>query len=275
MASQTLKFTGIKTCLLLMMGCFLAAATSVHADINTGTIEKMASAQVTIERLRKQKTPDWEKIRAKYDVIAPLVQETDRKKGLTYDQEIRAAIDRCAAGDKPKVNMQILAKGLQHVVVLNIRDELETMEDTGGGKIAALFEGIRPTFTRRDKDFYKAEPTLEKAADDALQSIRKSKGDLPMTAQMELNNTIDRTYGLCVLYEIIKVEKLRDSDPAACEVKVKEAEIFYRIIQPRIAKYDARAHEVVGNMLAASYDQMNAAELENWLNKGLQGITLR
>ena len=263
--------------LVLVIGWILAAALPALAEISLDHIREMAAAQVSIERMRKQKAPDWTKIKDKYEVLAPMVKQTDAQKSLAYDREIRAAIKKCAAGEKTKVNMQTLAKGLQHVVVLNIRDELSLLgESDGAGKrIAALFEGIRPTFTRRDKDFYKAEPTLEKAADRALGQIKKGGDKVSLTAPRELADIIDRTYGLCVLYEIIKVEKLRDTDTKSCEVKVKEADIFYRIIQDRIKKHDAKAHEVISGMLKAGYDRMDADLLETYLNQGLSGISLR
>ena len=244
-------------------------------DLNT--LEDMAKAQVSIERLRKQTPTDWKKIKVKYDILAPLVIETDKNKGLEYDKESRAAMAACEAGEKVKVNQQVLAKGLQHVVVLNIHDALDQLgqSDTAGKQVSAMFEGIRPTFTRRDKDFYDSVPTLEKEADRSLAQISKAGTQVPWTAKKELRDIIDRTYGLCVLYEIIKVEKLRDSNPASCEVKVKEAEIFYRIIQPRIQKHNPAAHDVVNNMLAAGFDQMAAATIEAHLNQGLAGITLK
>lgn len=276
MKSSEKKFWNQPVLLMILLGWILAGASFASAGVSLDQIRQMASAQVSIEQMRKQKNPDWGKILDRYEILAPLVKQTDAAKNLTYDKDIREAIRRCAAGEKTKVNMQTLAKGLQHVAVLNIQDELALLgeSEAAGKRIAALFEGIRPTFTRRDKDFYNARPTLEKAADEALEQIQQP-GDISLTAPRELIDIIDRTYGLCVLYEIMEVETLRDTDIPSCEVKVKEADIFYKIIQDRIKRHDAKAHDVVSNMLNAGYNQMDAGLLETYLNRGLSGISLR
>jgi hypothetical protein len=239
-------------------------------------IKAMAEAQVRIERLRKQKEPDWRDIASQYEILAPLVKATDQSRKLHYDRDIREALAQCAAGNKVKVNQQVLAKGLQHIVVLNIQDELKATKHSpdAGRRIAAYFEGIRPTFTRRDKDFYSGRKTLEASADVAITHLVEGKF-APMTARRELMDAIDRTYGLCVLFEIQEVEHLRATNRAKCEVKLKEAEIFYRIIQPRIARTSSDADTRITGVLNADYDQMDAAFLESNLNKGLKGITLR
>jgi hypothetical protein len=239
-------------------------------------IKAMAEAQVRIERLRKQKKTDWQEIASQYEILAPLVKTTDQNRNLHYDSDIRQALAQCAAGKKVKVNQQVLAKGLQRIVVMSIEDELKALKRSpdAGRRIAAYFEGIRPTFTRRDKDFYGGRKTLEASADAAIAQLADGKL-APVTARRELMDAIDRTYGLCVLYEIQEVEHLRATNRAKCEVKLKEAEIFYRIIQPRIARTSADAHARITGVLNADFDQMDAAILEANLNKGLKGITLR
>jgi hypothetical protein len=265
-------FIGIAlTALICSPGVTAQAAQSIME------IKKMAGSQVTIERLRKQKTPDWDAIQKEYAVLLPLVRQTDAARQLSYQDEIADALVKCAAGQRVKVHQQVLAKGLQHIVVLNIHSELDQMGKTADAaqRIAAYFEGIRPTFTRRDKDYFDARPTLEAAADKAIGALRKAGQTPALTARRELVDSIDRTYALSVLYEILAVEKLRDTAPAKCAVKVKEAEIFYRIIQPRIQKTRPQADATIGRMLAGGFDQMNAALLEAKLNEGLTGITLR
>jgi hypothetical protein len=205
------------------------------------------------------------------------VRQTDAAQQLNYQDEIAAALVKCAAGQRVKVYQQVLAKGLQHIVVLNIHSELDQIGKRADApqRIAAYFDGIRPTFTRRDKDYFKARPTLEAAADKAIGALLKAGQAQALTARRELVDSIDRTYALSVLYEILAVEKLKDTDPAKCDVKVKEAEIFYRIIQPRIQKTHPQADATINRMLAGGFDQMNAALLEEKLNQGLTGITLR
>jgi hypothetical protein len=265
-----------------LIGITLLAVLFIQSEWSYGfqdvdKINEMARAQVTIERLRKQKTPDWPAIEQQYAILLPLVQQTDKTKNLNYQEEIAYALAQCSAGHQVKVNQQVLAKGLQHIVVLNIQDELAQAgsSESAAKRIAAYFEGIRPTFVRRDQDFFNARPTLEAGADNAIKTLLNSSQALPLTARRELIDIVDRTYALCVLYEIIKVEKLRDRDAQQCEVKVKEAEVFYRIIQPRIKRSNMRADQTIVRMLGGSYSGMDAGLLETKLNEGLNGITLR
>jgi hypothetical protein len=262
-----------------LLALFLGPSITLHAaeSFSMAEIKKMAASQVNIEHLRKQKSPDWTAISQSYNALLPLVQETDTARQLDYQQEIAAAMKKCAGGDKVKVNQQTLAKGLQHIVVLKIHETLDRMSTStdAAQRISAYFEGIRPTFTRRDKDYFDSRPTLEAAADKAIDALLKAGQTPALGARREFVDSIDRTYALSVLYEILAVEKLRDTDTATCEVKVKEAEIFYRIIQPRIQKARPQADETISRMLAGGYGQMNAALLEKTLNEGLKGITLR
>lgn len=265
------NFSVISVIILSMVWVIPAQA----ADLDQ--IKAFAKAEVSIERMRKQKTPDWNAITEQYEVTSGIVKAVDAKKGLNYDQDIREVLKKCASGEKVKVNQQVLAKGLQHVAVLSIMDELNLIgkSESAGQKIAAYFEGIRPTFTRRDKDFFGAKKTLEAAAENAVKRLSGPEAKTDITARRELEDSIARTYALCVLYEIMQVEKLRDSDKSTCEVKVKEAEIFYRIIQPRIRKRSAKTDEIIINMLAGRYETMDASALEKYLNTGLSGIKLR
>lgn len=261
-------------CLLVLLPACGGSEDAHHTKAAKGdvSIGQGADAQVAIERLRKQKNPDWDEIRAKYELLLPLVKRSDAEWGTNYQQEIDQAFKHIKAGNDVKVHQQTLAKGLQHVVVLAIENELTRGGDKAGERVAAYFEGIRPTFVRRDKDFYNAQPTLEAAADKAIAQLQEHASP---AVKRELMDAIHRTYGLCTLYEIMMIERLRDKDPKSCAVKLQEAVVFYRIIAPRVEKHDPEAHKAITDMLGASYDAMSAATLEARINDGLSGITLR
>lgn len=263
----------------LCLGLSVAAGCAkkpIESAPDVAALRKIAEAQVSIERLRTQKPVNWSDIAAQYEMAAELVKAVDAAQGLNYDEKIRAAIERCAKGDRPDVNQQIVAKGLQHVVVLAVRSELGNLErdPDAANRIRAMLEGTRPTFVRRDKDFFKGARTLEKSADDALARLRGDRPDLT-TARRELEDAINRAYALSVLYEVIEIEKLRDTDIPACDVKAKEAEIFYRIIKPRIVRRAPKADQLISGMLSGSYATMDAGLMERTLNEGLAGIPLR
>lgn len=266
----------IKTALALMLTMLLAAPALAGSAPDLAAAKNFAEAEVTIERLRKQKKADWKAISEQYEICAPVVVYTDKAFGTDYDREIREALAKCAAGDDVRVEQQYLAKGLQDVNIINMRGLLRkaAQDKEAPAVVAAFFEGVRPTFIRRDKDFYKGVPTLEKQADEALAGV-SAGGPAAMSAIRAFEDAVDRTYGLCVLYEIQAVEKLRDEKPGECPVKVAEAEVFYRIIKPRVAKKSPREDAFITRMLSASYSAMNATELERALNAGLAPVTLR
>jgi len=268
----------IKTwfCFALLIVGLMGCSSRKTADSELAGIEAYANAEVTIERMRKQKAPDWDAIKAQYEITSAIVKKYDAKLDLEYDGQIRQALSKCAAGEKVKVNQQILGKGLQHVTVLAIRDELGAMDKSVSAKrIKAYFEGIRPTFVRRDTDFFGENKTLQAAADAALKRLAKADSADHLTARRELEDVIARTYGLCVLFEIMEVEKYRDSDLAVCEVKKMEAVVFYRIIEPRIKKRSPKIAEKISNMLNGNYATMDSAVLEKNLEAGLVPISLR
>ena len=260
-------------CLVVgLMGC----SSKKTADSELAGIEAYAKVEVTIERMRKKQTPDWNAIKAQYEITSAIVKKYDAKLGMQYDAEIRQALDKCASGQKVKVNQQTLAKGLQHVTVLAIRDELDGKDKSVSAKrIKAYFEGIRPTFIRRDKDFFGETKTLETAAETALKHLTEAGSVDFLAARREIEDVIARTYALCVLYEITDIEKLRNTDLAKCEVKKAEAVIFYRIIEQRIKKRSPKIAETISNMLNGNYATMDSAILEKNLKAGLTPINLR
>jgi len=262
---------------VILVVALFGCSSKKTADSQLAGIEAYAKAEAAIERMRKQKEPDWDAIKAQYEITSAIVKKYDAKLDMQYDTQIRQALSKCAAGEKVKVNQQILAKGLQHITVLAIRDELNAKDKSvSSERIKVYFEGIRPTFIRRDKDFFGGgNKTLESAADVALEHLAKADSAGFLTARRELEDVIARTYGLCVLYEIMGVEKYRDSDLAACEVKKTEAVVFYRIIEPRITKRSPTTAEMISKMLNGNYDTMDSTMIEKNLEAGLSPIDLR
>ncbi len=261
----------------LLISLFLILSSGyLYASTEIDSIKAYADAEVAIEHLRKQKSPDWGKISKQYLETESFVKMTDKKWGTTYISEINEAIKRCTAGDQVKVNQQTLAKGLQHITVLNMIDAMDSIskDPLAGKKLSTFFEGIRPTFIRRDKDFFKSKKTLEKTADESIIRFLKAESADLLTARRALEDAIAKTYALCVLFEIMEVEKLRDSDIPKCDVKRMEAVIFYRIIQPRIKKRSPKADEVITNLINGSYKTMDVSVLKKYLETGLKGIKL-
>jgi hypothetical protein len=273
-----IKMTGnVLRLISIVCGIIACACQSDNKDSNSlEYFKEFARAEVTIERLRKQDSPDWKAIQQQYAVCSTLVKEIDEKKNTNYHGAILDAIAKCAINVNARVNQQILAKGLQHVAVMQIRDSLHSMANADAKSrkriakhIAALFEGIRPTFIRRDADYFSGQKHLEKEADLALAALKSGIEADTITAATRLEGIINRTYALCVLFEMQSIEKLRETDLAKCEVKLAEAVIFYRIIETRINKTDRKAHQTIGATLNAEFSTVNSELLLDALNRGL------
>jgi hypothetical protein len=244
---------------LILSGCGKNEKIEKQASLSDPTEDSykiLAESQIKIENLRKQENVNWKEIRSAYMRNIDLVRFFDKEFGTGYENEIAKAFENCENGIEPKVNQQVFAKGLQHINAWTIFKESALMMKSGDKnihvqRIKKLFEGIRPTFTRRDKDFFGSVSTLEKAADEALSNLPG------MGAALELEKAILRTYAYSLIYEIIEIEKLRESKPEECKVKLKEGEYFYRIIRDKIAKSDPAADEFIQNMLRSSFANMS------------------
>ena len=243
-------------------------------------IKQYVKACLEVEKIRADKNPNWADVNAQYKMTLPIIENVDKKYAVQYDKEISDAVKKCAAGEKIKINGQIIAKGFQNVTVLGIRQELDLMAaepnsiKAAAGQIAAYFESIRQTFVRRDMGFFEGKKTLESAADAAIEQLSKSDKNNLLTASIQLEDVIARTYALSVLYEVEDIEKLRDSDLDTCDVKRVEGGLFYRIIQPRIEKRSPKTNGTLLNILNGNYGAMNSQEVEKYLSAGL-AVNLR
>jgi len=266
---------------LLMLVLILFGCGNAPKDDQLQGLKTYVDAQIKIEHLRKQKPADWNAVEAQYKFASTLVKEADKKFGLDYDNQIEIALNRCKANIDARVKQQIFAKGLQHITVLKIRENLKALVVASDPdirskyalRVATLFEGIRPTFTKRDEDFFKMSPNLEKAALNAIENLKK--GSEMITSGRELENAIKRTYALSMIFEIQEIEKTKISNPGECHVKRMEAQIFYRIIQEAIQRTNANSDRNIVYLLESGFDQMSPVVLEEDLRTGLKGITIR
>jgi hypothetical protein len=258
----------------------LAFANYCFSTPDLSMAKQFAKSELKIEEIRASKTPDWAAVSAQYELMLPVVKYIDEKCKLDYDKQLRDALKNCAAGSDIETNDETIGKGLQHINVLAIRQQLDLMSadsnniKSGVKLIAAYFEGIRPTFVRRDKGFFEGKKTLEAAADDALKQLSKADKTSLLAASRDLEDVIARTYALSMLYEVQEIEKKRSSDPEFCNGKRVEAKMFYRVIQQRIEKRSSKINETIVNILNGGFGGMNSLFLEKELAAGL-GLKLR
>ena len=77
-----------------------------------------------------------------------------------------------------------------------------------------------------------------------------------------------------MLYEIQGVEKLPQTDRSSCDVKLKEAEMFYAIIRPRVKQKAPDADASLAAMLGADYMTFSVDAARQQLRKGLPDVDL-
>jgi hypothetical protein len=211
-----------------------------------------ASAEIEIEMMRKQS--NWKGVRKKTAVCMPVVKQVDARHGTDYSTQIPEALIKCEQGERSHVNQQMIGKGLQHVTVMAIYDELEQISNSGDDaalRVAAYFEGIRLTFIRRDQDFFSEERTLENRADKALGKLTSPDAgpDGVTEGRQELTDAINHTYALSVLFEFSDVATHRAADLRTSEKKMEEARLFYRIISDTVRSRSSKADQAIAQML--------------------------
>lgn len=277
-----MRITILMVCACVLFGCKSKSHTQ-NDDSELEFFKNCAKAQIEVEQLRKGKTPDYDIIEKKLEVCAPLIKWSDVNHRTTYEKDFKEALDKCKKGEAIKVNQQTYAKGLQHVVALKMRDLFFLMNSKNKKenmllyeKVSALFEGIRPTFLRRDESFYGGKKTLEKEADELLLKMKTAaEKNISMTFLLkQFSDLINKTYALSVLYEVQQIEKKRDNDVAECDVKRAEAAIFYRVIEPFIKKRNEKLHAEIAAILKAQYTSFDAKKVQQQLNNGL-GIMIQ
>ncbi len=256
---------------------FLVLTTTTLANMTPTDCEVFAQAVVTVERLRKQTPVNWDGIKNQLKKTQNMVKLVDARHSLTYEKDISSACRKCIAYNRPDVYQQIIAKGLQHIAILQMHYEFR---QAAGAEVPqaeihiqsgiTLFEAIRATFQRRDASYFSGEPTLEKQADTALSTLKAAGPPGLYAARKTLVPLIRRVFALSVLYELQEIERLRKTDRKQCDVKRKEAEIFYRIIRPDVCRRSRSSDRIISAMLRVDYDAVHAARVAQELKKALR-----
>lgn len=247
-------------------------------DYDNATIEAFIDAKAKGQGLSRQENPNWDEVVDEYDRAMPLVRVIDRKTGTRYEREIADALGKCAAGDNFVVNGQIVWKGMQHVTYLAIQNELDKMAngdaDAYAKRVSMLFEGIRPTFQRRDRGYFPDAQTLEKAGDAALKALEDGDSAGFIAARRDLEAVMHRAFALSVFYEATGIAENHATDRQLAERKQMEAIMYYRIIEPVVMKRNPSGHQTISTMINASFDTVDPEVILSELQDGLGGAPL-
>ncbi len=275
---------------------------NLHAAIpedltNTESVEAAVTAYKTIGDLRKQSPIDADAIAQNYTgALQNLTKEVDEANNLGLDRDVLEAINELKLGHEPALAAQVIDKTLQRVfyqVIWNritmIRDEFESASSAVLTSLLdnaeAAFQAISGTVAReiqvlsadRQTLITGANPGLDTVVNSAFARVRTavSKGNVAEDAgviaveRYGIRLSLAQAYYIAVLREIAGVIEHRDSDAEETRKEQKEAEIFYRVIEPLIVRGNPAGNAFIKSRLTGNAADIRADEIVSELSKGL------
>ena len=283
--------------LLIVSLCFITFSMSnAAAESNVAAIEAAVAAFKTIGTLRKEFPINGEAVATAHaGALQTLTQEIDTVNFLTLDSDVLAAIDDIKNDHEPLLAAQVIDKTLQRVfyqIIWNrisaIRDEFKTA--TTPTLIAMLdesvaaFQAISATVAREnqvltaDKQVLEAgsKPGLDVDINDFFSNVRtalnKSNPDedfnTVQVARYGIRMSLARAYYIGVLREVSGILNNRTTDPDEARIAQKEGEIFYRIIEPLVARGNPAGSLKIKAQLTGEFSKVVADEIVSELGKG-------
>ena len=275
---------------------------NLHAAIpedltNTESVEAAVTAYKTIGDLRKQSPIDADAIAQNYaGALQNLTKEVDEANNLGLDRDVLEAINEIKLGHEPALAAQVVDKTLQRVfyqIIWNrismIRDEFEIASSAALTSLLdnaeAAFQAISGTVAReiqvlsadRQTLITGANPGLDTVVNSAFARVRTavSKGNAAEDASViaveryEIRLSLTQAYYNAVLREIAGVMEHRDSDAEETRKEQKEAEIFYRVIEPLIVRGNPAGNAFIKSRLIGNAADIRADEIVSEMSKGL------
>ena len=283
--------------LLIVSLCFITFPMSnAAAESNVAAIEAAVAAFKTIGTLRKEFPINGEAVATAHaGALQTLTQEIDTVNSLTLDSDVLAAIDDIKNDHEPLLAAQVIDKTLQRVfyqIIWNrisaIRDEFKTA--TTPTLIAMLdesvaaFQAISATVAREnqvltaDRQVLEAgsKPGLDVDINDFFSNVRtalnKSNPDedfnTVQVARYGIRMSLARAYYIGVLREVSGILNNRTTDPDEARIAQKEGEIFYRIIEPLVARGNPAGSLKIKAQLTGEFSKVVADEIVSELGKG-------
>lgn len=295
--SSATKLLGVSLMVALlgiMGGTSVFAATS-----NTQTINSAVTAFQTIGNLRRESPINGDAIAAAYaGNLQTLVQEIDETNSLELNSDIQTAINDIKNNNETALAAQVIDKTLQRAfyqIIWNrisaIRDEFEaTPSDTLKlmlDEAQASFQAIAATVAREDQVLTADKQAIETGSNPGLdQQINESFGRVRIAldksnaaedfsvVQVErygIRLSLARAYYIGVLREVAGVIGNRTGDLEEARIEQKEGEIFYRIIEPLVARSNPAGNLLIKSRLTGEFSNIDADEFVSELSKGLIG----
>lgn len=266
---------------------------------NSQAINAAVAAFQTIGTLRRESPINGDAIAAAYvGDLQTLVQEIDETNNLELNTDIQTAINDIKNNAEPALAAQVIDKTLQRVfyqIIWNritaIRDEFEAATSASLtlmlDEAEASFQAITATVARENQVLTADRQAIEAGSNPGLDvqinesfsrvraALNKSNSSEDFSVvQVEryaIRLSLARAYYIGVLREVAGVIENRSTDLEEARIEQKEGEIFYRIIEPLIARDNPAGNLSIKSRLTGDFSGVAADEIVSELSKGLIG----
>ncbi|WP_244072118.1 hypothetical protein [Nitrosomonas sp. PY1] len=282
---------------IMLLACSSSGVFAVTASV--ADIQAAVVAFQTIGSLRQESPINGDAIANAYTgTLQSLAIEVDEANNLELNKDIQVAIEDIKNGKDPALAAQVIDKTLQRVFyqsiwnrITAIRDEFSTSNSDALTQTLlqteAAFVAIEKTVARENQVLTADKKALEAGTNPGLDAaikasfarvktaLNKSNPDEDFaTIQVErygIRMSLARAYYIGVLREISGVISNRDADTDEAREALKEGEVFYRIIEPLIARDNPAGSAFLKSRLTGRLSEIDADTIVSELSKGLIG----
>ncbi|WP_292918451.1 hypothetical protein [Nitrosomonas sp.] len=282
--------------MMVSLCMFVVYVSQATAAANVATIESAVTAFKTIGTLRREFPINGDAVAVAYTgALQTLTQEIDTANSLTLDSDVLAAIDDLIQDREPRLAAQTIDKTLQRVFYQSIWNRISAIRDqfstaTAAALVAMLdesvaaFQAISATVARENQVLTAdrqeltagSNPGLDAEVNDFFSKVRTALNksnpeedfNTVQVARYGVRMSLARAYYIGVLREVGEVLENRTVDPDEARIEQKEGEIFYRIIEPLVARGNPVGSLIIKSQLTGNLSKVVADEIVSELGKG-------
>ncbi len=265
----------------------------------TKAIDDAVASFNTIGTLRREDPINADKISSEYEgALQTLTQQMDTEFGFGLDSDILAAIGDIKSDNEPKLAAQVIDKTIQRVFFITVLDRItevkddfddETTKELGlkWDEAYAAYQAIAGTAGRDNKVLTKDRSSIEtgtnpnlkakiKAAfingKDALNKEDAAEDEISIGLQRQvIRLSLARAFYIGVLREVEGIISNRDSDVEDAQIKQKEGEVFYRIIDVFVSRDNPAGNDTIKAQLTGDVADVVADTIVSEMSKGFIG----
>ncbi len=266
---------------------------------DTEAIDSAVASFKTIGTLRREDPINADDIAAEYEgALQTLTQQMDTEFGFGLDSDILGAIEDIRNDNEPKLAAQVIDKTGQRVFFLTILDRITEVRDDFSDKTTeelgvkwdeayAAFQAISGTAGRDNKVLTEDRLSIETGENPHLdnqivEAFIRGKEDLNKENETEdkisiglqrqvIRLSIARAFYIGVLREVEGIISNRDSDLEDAQIKQKEGEVFYSIIETFVSRDNPDGDVIIKAQLTGSVSDVVADTIVSEMSKGFIG----